>query len=149
MKPSRGHTSSGSWRHVDGEIPKRCSSWPRPSIPIARGSGNLLDDPSFEVSKSKDQFGLVFARGEGGSTRVTATSGSARWLVPESTRCWRHRAKIRVTQNVELTPGRFRVTAYLRGLDIGKGTYNLTTEFIPSVEFDSSGFAKGSTTIAG
>jgi len=27
-----------------------------------RGDGNLLDDPSFEVSKSKDQFGLVFAR---------------------------------------------------------------------------------------
>jgi hypothetical protein len=26
------------------------------------GDGNLLDDPSFEVSKSKDQFGLVFAR---------------------------------------------------------------------------------------
>ena len=25
-----------------------------------RGNGNLLDDPSFEVSKSKDQFGLVF-----------------------------------------------------------------------------------------
>ena len=28
----------------------------------SRGNGNLLDDPSFEVSKSKDQFGLVFAR---------------------------------------------------------------------------------------
>ena len=39
-------------------------------------------------------------------------------------------AKIRLTQNRELEPGRYRVTAYLRGLDIGTGTYNATTEFM-------------------
>jgi len=52
-----------------------------------RGDGNLLDDPSFEVSKSKDQFGLVFARWGGWKYEGDcATSGSARWRAPESTR---------------------------------------------------------------
>lgn len=38
--------------------------------------------------------------------------------------------KIRVAQNVELLPGRYRVTAYLRGLDVGAGTYGTSTEFM-------------------
>ena len=29
-----------------------------------------------------------------------------------------------------LEPGRYRVTAYLRGLDIGTGTYGMSTEFM-------------------
>jgi hypothetical protein len=33
-------------------------------------------------------------------------------------------------QNRELTPGRYRITAYLRGLDIGVGMHNMTTEFM-------------------
>jgi len=98
-----------------------------------RGNGNLLDDPSFEVSKSKDQFGLVFARWGGWKYE-----GDCDFRVGEVARTRKHScllyggigAKIRVTQNVELTPGRYRVTAYLRGLDIGKGTYNFTTEFM-------------------
>jgi len=98
-----------------------------------RGDGNLLDDPSFEVSKSKDQFGLVFARWGGWKYK-----GDCDFRVGEVARTGKHScllyggigAKIRVTQNVELSPGRYRVTAYLRGLDIGKGTYNFTTEFM-------------------
>ena len=35
-----------------------------------------------------------------------------------------------MTQNVELEPGRYRVTAYLRGLDITAGTYGASTEFM-------------------
>ena len=46
-------------------IPRRCSAGcghrPDPGA-CSRGDGNLLADPSFEVTKSKDQFGLVFAR---------------------------------------------------------------------------------------
>ncbi|MBV8130254.1 MAG: hypothetical protein JO114_21605 [Planctomycetaceae bacterium] len=99
----------------------------------SRGNGNLLDDPSFEVSKSKDQFGLVFARWGGWKYE-----GDCDFRVGEVARTGKHScllyggigAKIRVAQNVELTPGRYRVTAYLRGLDIGKGTYNFTTEFM-------------------
>ena len=65
--------------------------------------------------------------------RAIASSGSARSPAPESTRaCLKGGtgAKIRVAQNVDSSPGRYRVTAYLRGLDIGKGTYNCTTEFM-------------------
>src|SRR5271157_3875840 len=98
-----------------------------------RGDGNLLDDPSFEVSKSKDQFGLVFARWGGWKYE-----GDCDFRVGEVARTGKHScllhggigAKIRVPQNVELSPGRYRVTAYLRGLDIGRGTYNATTEFM-------------------
>ena len=38
--------------------------------------------------------------------------------------------KIRIGQNVELEPGRYKITAYLRGLDIGTGIWNATTEFM-------------------
>ena len=99
-------------------IPSACS----------RGNGNLLADPSFEVTKSKDQFGLVFARWGGWKYE-----GDCDFRVGEVARTGKHScllyggigAKIRVAQNVELTPGRYRVTAYLRGLDIGTGTYNV------------------------
>ena len=99
----------------------------------SRGDGNLLADPSFEITKSKDQFGLVFARWGGWKYE-----GDCDFRVGEVARTGKHScllyggigAKIRVTQNVELSPGRYRVTAYLRGLDIGRGTYNATTEFM-------------------
>ena len=99
----------------------------------SKGADNLLADPSFEVTKSKDQFGLVFARWGGWKYE-----GDCEFRVGDVARTGKHScllyggigAKIRVSQNVELTPGRYRVTAYLRGLDIGKGTYNATTEFM-------------------
>ncbi len=98
-----------------------------------RGEPNLLADPSFEVTKSPDQFGLVFAKWGGWKYE-----GDCDFRVGEVARTGKHScllhggsgAKIRVTQNVELNPGRYRVTAYLRGLDIGRGTYNATTEFM-------------------
>jgi hypothetical protein len=76
---------------------------------------NLLQDPSFEVTKSKDQFGLVFARWGGWKYE-----GDCDFRVGEVARGGKHScllyggigAKIRVTQNVELSPGRYRVTAY-------------------------------------
>ena len=99
----------------------------------ASADENLLADPSFEITKSKDQFGLVFARWGGWKYE-----GDCDFRIGEVARTGEHScllhggtgAKIRVTQNVELSPGRYRVTAYLRGLDIGKGTYNATTEFM-------------------
>ena len=104
-------------------------------IPCAcsRGDGNLLADPSFEITKSKDQFGLVFARWGGWKYE-----GDCEFRVGEVAHSGKHScllkggigAKIRMAQNVALEPGRYRVTAYLRGLDIGKGTYNSTTEFM-------------------
>ena len=102
-------------------------------VAVAEAAENLLADPSFEVTKSKDQFGLVFARWGGWKYE-----GDCDFRVGDVARTGKHScllyggigAKIRVTQNVELTPGRYRVTAYLRGLDIGRGTYNAATEFM-------------------
>ena len=95
--------------------------------------GNLLADPSFELTKDKDQFGLVFARWGGWKYE-----GDCEFRVGQVARTGKHScllfggvgAKIRVTQNAELEPGRYRVTAYLRGLDIATGNYGWTTEFM-------------------
>lgn len=38
--------------------------------------------------------------------------------------------KQRIWQVNELEPGRYRVTAYIRGLDLGKGNFGATTEFM-------------------
>src|SRR5208283_2969703 len=38
--------------------------------------------------------------------------------------------KIRIAQPQDLEPGRYRITAYIRGLDIGTGIWNQTTEFM-------------------
>ncbi len=96
-------------------------------------AGNLLADPSFEITKPKDQFGLVFARWGGWKYE-----GDCDFRVGEVARTGRHSCllyggagpKIRVSQDVELEPGRYRISAFLRGLDIGKGTYGATTEFM-------------------
>ena len=103
-----------------------------PDFRIMAGQ-NLLGDPSFEITKSADQFGLVFAKWGGWKYE-----GDCDFRVGNVARTGKHScllhagngAKIRVTQNVELSPGRYRITAYLRGLDIGRGTYNATTEFM-------------------
>lgn len=94
---------------------------------------NLLADPSFEIAKEKDPFGLVFAKWGGWKYegdcefRVgkVARSGETSCLI-----VGRAAPKIRVRQSVDLEPGRYRVTAWLRGLDIAPGTYNALTEFM-------------------
>ena len=103
--------------------------------------GNLLADPSFEITKDKDQFGFVFARWGGWKYE-----GDCEFRVGQVARTGKHSclliggvgAKIRVTQNVELEPGRYRVTAYLRGLDIATGTYGATTEFMFDGKYHST-----------
>jgi hypothetical protein len=92
-----------------------------------------LDDPSFELPKEPDQFGLVFAKWGGWKYE-----GDCSFAVGEVARTGKHScllvggsgAKIRVAQNHLLAPGRYQITAYLRGLDIGTGTWNMTTEFM-------------------
>ena len=102
-----------------------------------RVSGNepsqLLADPSFEITKEKDKFGLVFARWGGWKYE-----GECDFRVGQVARTGKYScllkggvgAKIRVNQNVTLEPGKYRVTAYLRGLDIGTGNFGATTEFM-------------------
>jgi hypothetical protein len=95
--------------------------------------GNLLDNPSFELTKDRDQFGFVFAKWGGWKYE-----GDCEFQVGQVAKSGRHScllkggagAKIRATQNVRLKPGRYRITAHLRGLDIATGQYGGTTEFM-------------------
>ena len=95
--------------------------------------GNLLADPSFEITKEQDPFGFVFARWGG-----WIYEGDCEFRVGKLGHTGTHSclllggsyAKILVTQNVDLDPGRYRITAYLRGLDITAGTYGASTEFM-------------------
>ncbi|MGA2267498.1 MAG: hypothetical protein ABSH44_03410 [Bryobacteraceae bacterium] len=94
---------------------------------------NLVADPSFEMVKNRDQFGRVFARWEGWKYEgdcsfevgeVPHTGKTSALLVCATP------GKIRIVQNQELEPGRYRITAYIRGLEIGTGIWNQTTEFM-------------------
>ncbi len=103
-----------------------------PQAPGQQGP-NLAEDPSFEIPKDRDQFGLVFAKWGGWKYE-----GDCSFAVGEVARTGRHScllvggagAKIRAVQLQNLEPGRYQITAYLRGLDIGTGIWNSTTEFM-------------------
>ena len=102
--------------------------------PIERvRADNLVADPSFEMVKNRDQFGRVFAKWEGWKYEgdcsfevgeVPHTGKTSALLVCSSA------GKIRIAQTQDLEPGRYRITAYIRGLDIGTGAWNLDTEFM-------------------
>ena len=102
-------------------------------FPTVCPAENLVDDPSFEVPKERDRFGLVFAKWSGWKYEgdcsfevgQVARTGKLSCLLKGGAG-----AKIRVTQNQELVPGRYRITAYIRGLDIGTGKWRQTTEFM-------------------
>lgn len=96
--------------------------------------GNLVADPSFEHPRSKDRWGGVFTRWGGWiyepgcEFRVSdlAHTGKHALLMTGG-----NNAKIRAwPANLQLAPGRYRITAYLRGLDIGTGEWGSTTEFM-------------------
>jgi hypothetical protein len=102
---------------------------------LAGGSvaGNRLEDPSFEISNEKDQFGLVFAKW--GKWKY---EGECEFRIGQVARTGRHSCllfgggdpKIRIVQDADLEPGRYRVTAFLRGLDIGTGKNGWMTELM-------------------
>ena len=103
---------------------------------LARPTGcasNLIDDPSFEQPMERDQFGHVFAKWSGWNyegdckfevglaARTGAASGMMSCAGP---------GKIRLEQLHDLAPGRYAITAYIRGLEIESGTYGFDTEFM-------------------
>jgi len=100
----------------------------------AGGQEGLVVNPSFEQVQAPDRFGLVFP-GWGGWKyegecsfqvgRVARSGEASCLLVGESAQ-----PKIRIAQKRELPPGRYRITAYLRGLEIGRGKWNATTELM-------------------
>jgi hypothetical protein len=54
--------------------------------------------------------------------------------------CGGNAPKMRLQQAHDLEPGRYRITAYLRGLEIGKGTWGWTTEFMFNGAEDGTGY---------
>jgi hypothetical protein len=94
---------------------------------------NLVANPSFELVKNRDQFGGVFEKWGGYKYEGDCSfevgdvphSGKTSALLLCSSP-----GKIRIAQPQDLEPGRYRVTAYIRGLDIGTGQWNSTTEFM-------------------
>jgi hypothetical protein len=100
----------------------------------ARAGENLVADPSFEKPRPRDRFGHVFEHWSG-----WIYEGACEFRVSDLARTGKHsllivgadRPKVRAwPARLLLEPGRYRVTAYLRGLDIGTGLYNQTTEFM-------------------
>ncbi|MBM4040083.1 MAG: hypothetical protein FJ290_16385, partial [Planctomycetes bacterium] len=104
-----------------------------PMVGRAAEEKNLIDDPSFELTKEKDRWGFVFQKWAGWKYE-----GECEFRVGTIARTGKHSflffggaaPKIRNRQEIELEPGRYQVTAYLRGLDIGFGTWNMTTELM-------------------
>lgn len=100
----------------------------------AISADNLVPDPSFEQPKQRDRWGHVFAKWSG-----WMYEGECQFLVSDVARTGEHslllaggnNPKIRAwPASLLLEPGRYRVTAWLRGLDIGTGVWNQTTEFM-------------------
>ena len=100
----------------------------------AQAGENLIADPSFEETKARDQFGLVFSKWGG-----SKYEGDCAFEVGKIAHSGQHSCllvgysapKIRVrAPDRELEPGRYRITAFIRGLDISSGIWNRTTEFM-------------------
>jgi hypothetical protein len=101
------------------------------SVPV--GGDNLVSDPSFEASGPRDQFGRVFPKWGGWNYEgacsfevgMVAHSGQTSALLMCS-----GAGKIRIAQDQDLQAGRYLITAYIRGMDIGSGTWNNDAEFM-------------------
>ncbi len=96
-------------------------------------AANLIADPSFEITKDRDQFGRVFAKWEGWKYEgdcnfevgLIPRTGATSALLACSTA-----GKIRIVQPQDLEPGRYSISAYIRGLNIGTGDFNQDSEFM-------------------
>ncbi|MFZ4775164.1 MAG: hypothetical protein ACOYM3_07370 [Terrimicrobiaceae bacterium] len=98
-----------------------------------RAGGNLLPDPSFEHTQPVDKFGKVFPEWDGwifaepGKFEASGISHSG------ATSCEMiagRGGKIRIfSTKLDVPPGRYRLTAYLRGLDVIPGAYGATADF--------------------
>ena len=95
-------------------------------------AGNLVANPSFEILKERDASGGVFAHWDGPNPEgscsfavgLVAHSGRTSALLDCASA-----GKIRLGQQRELAPGRYSISAYLRGLDIASSEGDSATEF--------------------
>lgn len=105
----------------------------KPTAAPAAEAQNLVADPSFEETQQPNQFGWVFKKWGGWKYEGECEFRVGKIAHSGKTSCLLFggsQPKIRVTQTQKaLPPGRYKITAYLRGLDIGEGTWRATTEF--------------------
>ena len=99
----------------------------------SRAEPSGIVDGSFEETQQPDKFGRVFKHWEGWKyegecefrVSTVAHSGNTSCLLYGS-----NQPKIRMFLNQRsVQPGRYKITAYLRGLEIGVGVFKHTTEF--------------------
>ena len=103
-----------------------------PALRAVAEDTNLLANPSFETVKERDRNGQLIADWYG-----LVQEGDCRFEVGQVARTGARSAllacgsqgKARISQSVKLDPGRYEITAYLRGLDIGTGMWNQTIDF--------------------
>ena len=95
---------------------------------------NLIKDPSFENTKPRDRWGLVFSDWRGWIYAQPAEFRVGRIGRTGNTSCeikGGRNCKIRLqSQPMELEPGRYRMRAYIRGLDIGPGKWRRPNGFL-------------------
>jgi len=115
----------------------RIRAWGAASIVLAlavvAAGENLITDPSFEVPKPRDKFGLVFKDWSG-----WIYEGGSHFEVGKVARTGKHSCeivgarggKIRARcKAVKLAPGRYRLKAHFRGLDLGPGRWKRVMDF--------------------
>ncbi len=94
---------------------------------------NLLTDPSFEDITAPNKLGQVFPQWDGWRYEGDAEFRVSRIAHGGKTSCLLVGAgepKIRIFKyQKSLPPGRYQVTAYIRGLNIGEGKWRQTIEF--------------------
>lgn len=103
-----------------------------PAPPAAAEEANLVADGSFEDAMPRDQFGHVFRQWGGWKYEGDCEFRVGRIAHTGKTSCLLFGAsqpKIRISQTLnDVAPGRYKITAWLRGLDIGEGLWHMTTE---------------------
>ncbi len=113
------------------------------------GGEDLLPDGSFEDPKPRDRWGLVFKEWGGWIYAQPASFEVGRVARSGKSSCellGGLAAKIRVySKEIPLAPGRYRVKAHLRGLDIGKGNWGRPLDFTVQVDGKWHAFRKGGT----
>ena len=100
---------------------------------VSHSQENPIANPSFEVVRRDDAQKQFFA-----GWYCNVWEGQCEFRISLIARSGKHSAlligrtgpKMRIQHSIELEPGRYRITAYLRGLDIGKGIWSSTTEFM-------------------
>lgn len=100
---------------------------------LAPAADNLIPDPSFEKSQSADRQGRVFPEWDGwvfAEPGKFEASGIAHSGATSCEMIAGRGGKIRIfTKKLDAPPGRYRLTAWLRGLDVIPGAYGATADF--------------------